>query len=122
MTLEQLKALSHEELHEMWRSGQFPFEFAKCGHCVTTHGTLGYIAELEAAGEVSNMEQFRSIWKCGHHEFSRQARPVINILQLRENLEQIYALRLYFADLYQNPVPADALEAEVTPQPEPILT
>lgn len=30
-----------EELKRKWAYGQFPFDVAKCGNCITEHATLG---------------------------------------------------------------------------------
>lgn len=110
MTLEQLKALSDMELREHWKRGRFPFDtMSGCGSCLTMHRLYSYCHQ---SSHVRFVAEVRSLY----------TEPISVMHDLKPNLEEIFALRLYFADLYQNPVPADALEAEVTHQPEPILT
>ncbi|SRR6266478_2915417 len=79
LTLEQLQAMSDKELVGRWECGDFPFEGAKCGYCLTNH----------ACG------------MCKEHQDlvpSRLASP--QPMRLRENLEELYALRLFFDSLY----------------------
>ena len=37
ISLEELKKLTPDQLHDRWASTQFPFELAKCGACITMH-------------------------------------------------------------------------------------
>ena len=86
-TLEQLKAMSNEELYNLWGAAEFPFEAASCGYCLTNHG-CGF---------------------CGSHKDIvpfRLADPRI----MREHLEELYALRLFYDSLYPRSV-------EATPSP-----
>lgn len=94
MRLQELKKLSDRQLYEMWKSATFPFDAAKCCICVTGHG----------AGHC----------KAGHIGFEINAKPIyVNLLQttldigLRHNLDEIYALRLFYRDLYEKSVPAE---------------
>lgn len=81
ISLEELQGLSNQALHERWDSGGFPFDIAKCGNCVTQH-------------------RHRPC-ACQEFQASAQSLSVTDMgLGLRENLEQIYALRLFYRSLY----------------------
>ncbi len=105
MQLSKLKKLSDDELWRQWVDERFPFDYLKdCNTggggrlCLTMHRTasLGRNCtnpthfhlrrQLDNFGEMEGMPQF-----------------------LRKNLEELFALRLFYANLYANPVPADAL-------------
>jgi len=95
MRLSELQKLGNSELRERFIWGKFPFDYAGCGKCVSQHGFFG----------------------CREHEqFAHDAAPVgiVDNGQLRRNLSEIFALRLFYADLYANPVPAHALIEEPT--------
>ena len=114
MTLEQLKALSDKELYYHWLHSQFPFEKMRCGSCLTQHVLEGNIygrQKRKCQHEILS-DQIRALWMASYTTMD----------VLRHELEQLFALRLFYRDEYEQPVPADALEAEVTHQPEPILT
>lgn len=97
ITLEALKGMTNNELYRRWLRGHFPFDLAECGDCVTVHGL--YLGRE---------------YECSHHEFSKMASPVKNVAHnLNPHLEEIYALRLYFRDLYpSNPPELDAIPKE----------
>lgn len=88
-TLEQLKDMSDEQLHNHWLLGKFPFEsLPSCRACLTGHS-------------------FDYRVSCGHINFSAAVRSeiganyeVANGARLRPWLDQLYALRLFFDDLY----------------------
>ena len=123
MTLEQLKALSDEELYYHWLHSQFPFEKMRCGSCLTQHVLQERYSTFQLEGNIYGRQKR----KCQHEILSDQIRALwmasyTTMDVLRHELEQLFALRLFYRDEYEQPVPADALEAEVTHQPEPILT
>jgi hypothetical protein len=93
MTLEQLKAMSDEGLLISWSRAEFPFDEAKCGLCLVGHCDLPL-----CRGE-----------GCEHTEFQKSVPDIYPASGgLRRYLEEIFALRLRFRDLYQLPVPEDA--------------
>jgi hypothetical protein len=89
MRLEELKKMSAGELHVRWFNGLFPFDKASCGMCATMHGS--------------------PVRSCDHENFRDMAAGIWrnSAKKLQENVEQIYALRLFYRDLYKNPVPAE---------------
>jgi hypothetical protein len=97
ISLERLRAMSGKQLEKRWEFALFPFDVAQCGQCVTQHK---YLPGL-----------------CSHHDFSEQAsrlkvasraRPD----ELRDNLAEIYALRMFYRDLYPS-TPESPATAEV---------
>lgn len=91
MKLSELKNVPAPDLFTMWMRAEFPFDAASCRLCVTQHGYE--LCEI-------------------HQELSKLSASVKNCEKVKDNLEQIFALRLFFADLYLTPVPQDALEEE----------
>jgi hypothetical protein len=101
-TLEQLKAMSDAELIHHWMEGLFPFENSPiCGMCMTEHTYSGSL-------------------KCRDHEnlfdeatmvLGKDFYPPVNMKKFRENLEKLYALRLFFSPYYKET--ADAVEETV---------
>lgn len=89
ISLDDLKAMSQDQLGSRWVRGLFPFDVAACANCVTQHKT----------------------WGCeqrGHEHFCEQATAVLTrtpVQRMRENLEAVYSLRLFFKDLYANNPP-----------------
>jgi len=85
-TLNELKAMSNEELHEWWAEAKFPFENLPCGNCLTSHNP-GYVHS-----------------SCEEHEQVRDTMrkfPFEGGWNLRPYLEELYAIRLYFDSLYR---------------------
>lgn len=91
LTLEQLKAMGDEGLRKHWTDAKYPFDLLKgCSACITQH-------------------TYTTV-KCSHHHLKIQtiailgvgfyARDDENTPTLRENLEQLYALRLFYDSLY----------------------
>ncbi len=99
MKLSELKNMSTSRLVERWSMGGFPFDYMKCGVCLTQHarGECGEVHELL-------IERMRAM-VCGVlvGRFPQM---------LQENLDELFALRLFYADCYDQPVPASALEEE----------
>lgn len=84
ISLEELRAMSGEELKRRWQGAEFPFDLATCEQCVTQHKFLRF---------------------CSHRDFGEQAGRLKIAFQpraqeLRDNLPEIYALRMYFRDAY----------------------
>lgn len=108
-TLEELKAMDDFQLRTLWNTGAFPFETMRCGKCLTEHLTY-----LNARGR-----------ECEHsHVVAQVARlmslPLFvcpNDADLRNNVEELYALRLFYDHLYpqtvepQEPEPPSACGA-----------
>lgn len=85
ISLTAVRAMTSDQLYARWRDAQFPFDLAICKACVTQHK---YFPDL-----------------CKHEDFSAQAahlkvtsRPRGD--ELRANLPEIYALRMFYRDLY----------------------
>lgn len=97
MNLEQLKALPYEDLRTRWDTRQFPFDMAKCGHCISMHHPL-----FDSGCKV----HAHFVQEVGKHSWSDLTLTKPNVL------EEMFAMRLFFADLYEVSVPADALPAE----------
>lgn len=102
-TLEQLKATTAEQLHNLWLQGDFPFEYAKCGQCLTSHVGVnchpGITAQMNAMGHRAN-----AIIPGDLKTY------VVNFL--KEHLEELYALRLFYDDLYPQSEPVGEREKE----------
>jgi len=93
ISLEELQRFTDTALYERWQDAEFPFDNALCGQCATQHKYFGYM--------------------CAHEDFKQQARhlhsqPAQVRKTLRRDLAEIYALRMFFRDLYPS-----------TPSPEP---
>jgi len=100
-TLEQLKAMSNDQLMSHWFRGEFPFDGATdCGNCLTMHGrdwSANCHKELTAV-----MRPLR-----GDGE---SARPCVT-----KYLEELYALRLFYDYLYpQQEIPEAVATQEVS--------
>ena len=85
ISLEELRAMTSEQLYGRWAVAKFPFDLARCKLCITQH--------KYAPGF------------CTHFNFSAQAahlkvasRPRGD--ELRATLAEIYALRMFHRDLY----------------------
>lgn len=94
-TLEQLKAMSNYEIARRWGDGDFPFDGAAgCGHCLTSHDVYG-------ACTLAEHEEFRArakeLW--GKLENSRGGLGNV----ILANMEEFYALRLFYDSLYPPP-------------------
>lgn len=88
ISLADLKAMDIEKLNRRWSNSIFPFEMARCRACVTMHRTRG----------------------CSEHEHFVRAASIlpeffVSCIDLHQNLEAIYSLRLFFKDLYANNPP-----------------
>lgn len=99
-TLEQLKAMTNEELDSLWASGGFPFdESGICGTCLTQHT---YTCCLCDASEHEHLiEQVKTLLGV---DCMVRGEPQI----LRQHLEELYALRLFYDHLYPQPSAAEA--------------
>lgn len=80
-TLEEIRNMGCKELQSYWMNANYPFDRATCFRCVTQHGLY-----------CNNRYQ--------HREFRKSAFPVRHSGEIKENLNQIYALRKFFANLY----------------------
>ena len=89
-TLEQLKAMTDKELWGLWTAAQFPFENNPiCGNCLTAHHSR------------------YSQHDCIHHPVLTERITAINPeffspweIVRHENIEELYALRMFYADSY----------------------
>lgn len=119
-TLEQLKAMSEDLLQAHWLDWEFPFDAANCDRCVTGHhesfkGGCRFHNKLrvlvtdlgEPLAESSWWIHFKSIFHRGQD---------VNGAWLKKNLEELYALRLFYDSLYppSEPSPAPAEEVKET--------
>jgi hypothetical protein len=126
-TLDQLKGMSGERLYAVWRSATFPFEMAKCGNCLTQHGVwgcggisafvLGTLPTKPASKEHADMQEAVRVLLQGYEHDS----PASMGIFLKANLEQLYALRLFYDDLYPRGVPMLPPVTVTTEAPEPVL-
>jgi hypothetical protein len=108
LSLEQLKAMSDRELRDLWRSDSFPFDSASCGNCLTMHAYLRNVA-IHACRVSSHQELTRQVVA-----LAPPGADVPPMHGLREHLEELYALRLFFDSLYLEPQPAPESEQAVT--------
>jgi hypothetical protein len=103
-TLEQLKAMNDVELKWHWFESKFPFDRMKhCNACLTLHGIpheCGYHDDVIA--EVMALRIGDLDWETERAQ------------KLRENLEALYALRLFYDSFYTQ-------LAEATPSPSAAL-
>ena len=86
MTLEELKKLSPDQLTDMWWSAKFPFDRATtCGECLTNHKNPMASCKVES-----------------HQALKAALPPWPSIMadNVAEHLDELYALRLFFKDLY----------------------
>lgn len=111
MTLEQLKAMDVDMLEAHWLDWQFPFDQAKCGRCVTGHHedykngchVAGHnkmrvqVTRLSTPGETA-WERFKS------NHFPNYGQSIAKEW-LKANLEEFYALRLFYDSLFLQPAP-----------------
>jgi len=104
-TLEELKAMSDDDLHKYWAIGGFPFELANCGACLTQHTYTSYMP-------CKNLH---------HLQFIGRIKATIgdnaDIPQVRAHLEELLALRLYFDSLYPQPAEPEPA-SELIPEQE----
>lgn len=93
ITLAELKGMTDLELHRRWSIADFPFDRANCGSCATLHG---------------GQDEY---YDCEHADYRRLAVPLwLKQDKLSSCIDEIYALRLYFRDLYPvNPPELDAI-------------
>lgn len=102
LTLEELKAMSNEDLYQLWRDSGFPFDSVKsCHRCLT-----GHHLEFEDCSEHRALAHEVTAL---HGEFDPY-QLVVN------HLEELYALRLFYDSLYApaeaTPTPTDAVAEE----------
>lgn len=86
MSLQTLKKLNPLELKSAWFEARFPFDMAKCGHCLTFHGMYG-CAEHPDFAEASK----------GFGDCSSSS--------LVKNLIEIVKLRIRFRKFYKAGIP-----------------
>src|SRR5260221_11174407 len=97
LELEQLKAMDDDDLRMHWSRGFFPFESMNtCSKCLTEHaefkGDKNYSCDHDAMAE----------------EILRLSRNFVHRpsgAELREHLEQLYALRLFYDSFYPQETP-----------------
>jgi hypothetical protein len=110
-TLEQLKAMSLHILEAHWLDWEFPFDQAKCGRCITGHhqelndgchriGHNKFRVLVSALGPTGASRWER--WKGNHlPNYGQTVTPK----WLAANLEELYAMRLFYDSLYPQPAP-----------------
>lgn len=96
ISLEELRAMTGDQLYRRWAEAEFPFDKAACNSCVTQH-------------------KYFPGW-CTHNDLSAQAARLKVALkarpqELRMNLAEIYALRMFHRDLYPS-TPEQPVAAE----------
>lgn len=85
ISLEALKAMTGDHLYNRWAEAKFPFDLASCKSCVTQHKYLpGCCSHIDFSAQAA------------HLKVASRARPD----ELRANLTKIYALRMFYRDLY----------------------
>jgi hypothetical protein len=96
-TLEQLKAMDNTELLVFWREAHFPFDRVKgCCECLLQHTYMGGIkCHPEMTGEVARLAD----WTIQGGNLTQK---------MRDNLEELYALRLFYDSLYPQEVAIEA--------------
>lgn len=102
ITLEQLKAMDDETLKGWWREGHFPFDLVKkCCMCMTMHAREVVPCDVPEHSALVDSAQRANIW---HNDAN----------SLRKNLEEIYALRLFYDSLFApaEPTPPTAAIAD----------
>lgn len=107
LTLEQLKAMSDADLGLRWKGSRFPFEMVDCCRtCLTMHSTNPCAYHKQMNDNTAHLEQtYRPM------RLRPNSDATIGQL-LRENLEELYALRLFYDSLYS----PCARDAEATPE------
>lgn len=119
MRLAELQKMNDAQLAVHWSRGRFPFDFARCTNCMTMHD--GYGTDVDSMHSVTyhcpikllGVSPRETRWQrfLGRVTGIRKPRPFTP--WLRENLERLFALRLFYADQYAMPVPEEAwLDAE----------
>lgn len=109
-SLEQLKAMSDDELRTHWFTSQFPFErIPSCYGCMTVHG----------GNSCKDKEHFPLREQVNALDVRLYDAPWDKRGQiLRQYLEPLYALRLFYDSLYPQPaleaVTLAALSAEIS--------
>jgi len=92
-TLEQLKAMSNDELYKHWNKSEFPFDAAGgCHQCLTMHRYYQLNFPLSLCRLPEHKDLLANVAKF-------TAFP--STAMLREHLEELYALRLFYDSLYQ---------------------
>jgi hypothetical protein len=109
VTLDELKAMSALEIQQRWARSIFPFDGArKCNHCMTSHHGLDT--------EFCSAEEHGQLRKQAHDFWSKaveQAADKVFVGEIiKDNIEQFYALRLFYDSLYPQ------LVTESVPEPE----
>ena len=104
--LKALQNMDQKSLSRYWFGWNYPFDHADCGMCITMHGhwlgrfmcwLMGYSKEHKHM-----QEQVRAIMDGCRH----------GIAPKPHQLEALYALRAYHADLFREPMP-ESFYAEV---------
>lgn len=95
-TLEQLKSMDNQELFSHWRRAEFPFDKALgCGLCLTQHrNNFLRCYEPNHHGLIEHLKSLNFVDRS-----SPTCKGVENVYSetiLRPNLEELYALRLYY--------------------------
>ena len=92
MTLEELKKLSPDQLYARWSWSLFPFDKAGCGDCLTFHATPPLTCFLPAHKDLKSQVPKPKL------QFFSFTKP--KATWLVKHLDELYALRLFFKDLY----------------------
>jgi hypothetical protein len=99
-SLEELRGLSGDELKFRWGHSMFPYDPADCLHCLTAHH------EQHCYGN-----------RCGHADLRKVVTENLSFMQgaseLKSRLEEMYAMRLYFADYYPFKIPTRAVPEQI---------
>jgi hypothetical protein len=104
--LSDLQKMSAKEIEQLWYEGAFPFDEASCGACLTQHRfTLTFCTNR--SGHAALIKEVAALSMNYRETFEH------------EHLEKLFAMRIFWADSYKNPVPADAFE-ETEPTTEPL--
>lgn len=92
-TLEQLKAMSDDQLQVHWTQQRFPFDLmTECDACLTMHWSERKACHPEVSDATA-----------AHLSRGESGVRTNSPLALRKNLEQLYALRLFYDHLYPQP-------------------
>ena len=108
-TLDQLKGMSGERLYDVWKTATFPFDMARCGNCLTQHKS-GWAWCTKHNGLIDAISKLGT-WT-GHESF---------VAYLQKNVEELYALRLFYDNLYPSGVPMLPPVTVTVEAPEPVL-
>ena len=106
MTLEELKKLSPEQLYARWRWSLFPFDKAACGDCLTFHNTPPRTCFVPAHEDLRGQVAKPKL------QFFSFTRP--KATWLAANIDELYALRLFFKDLYPSTPEVEQPQEEVS--------